>query len=247
MQGHIRIALGLGTALLATGALWGCSKGGGGGAAQSFNEAPAATAYTITPGQYETTVKMTNATVEGFPPEMQQRLQQMQNNPQTQRGCIPIGFSLKSASLRNLRFTLPNNMGGCNIGEVSQEGGTMRGNLSCDIRNLPQGNPNAPRAVSMSANWNGTYSPDSTSTFTMHAEANEPGGTHRGNVDIEISTRRVGDCPAGANPFGPTPPRPTMPPPTMEDMNTMTSNSMGEMNNASDDAMNDANMSTGRK
>lgn len=206
MNGRVKIALGLGTALVAAGALTSCSKGGG--AAAAFNEAPSSTAYVLTPGEYETTVRLTNGTVTGFPPEVQQNLDRAKQNPQTQRGCVPVGFSLDSASLKNLRITLPNDMGGCNIGETTLEGGSYRAALSCDIRNLPQGRGDSPRALTIAANMNGTYSGD-TSSGTGHAEVTEPGGSRSGTVDIEISTRRVGDCQA-PRPYTPStyPPAP---------------------------------------
>jgi hypothetical protein len=199
---HLLCAVALGAVALSS-----CNGGSGNTAATA---APAAGAYSQQPGNYETTIRITEASLQGFPPEMQQQIDQARQQPMTQTQCIPFGFSMDSMSLRNLRFTLPQNIGGCNVAEVKLEGGSMSGSLSCEIRNLPQGRPDAPRAINASMTYSGTYSAD-TYNMTIQGEATEPGNdSRRGNVKVEIASRRVGDCPAGGSVMAP--PRPTYAP-----------------------------------
>ncbi|MBN8807364.1 MAG: DUF3617 family protein [Sphingomonas sp.] len=199
MQTDRNIALRLGAVLLVTTALLSCSKSGG--PARSFNEQPAATDFSITPGEYETTFRVTQASLQGFPKEMQDDLARTKAKPYTQRGCMPIGISLESASIKNLRYAIPK-FGGCNIGDISQDGSSLHGALNCEIANLPQGRPDSPRALSINADWSGGYSANAWTT-KFHADFKEPGGSRRGSADVEMTVRRVGDCPAGTNPFEP--------------------------------------------
>jgi len=203
----IRVEL-MTAAALGAFALTSCSGGGSGNT--SATAAPAAGAYSMTPGNYETTIRITELSLQGVPAEMQQNLERMRQQPITQTQCLPIGISMDSMNLRNLRFTFPNDMGGCNIAEMRTEGGTMSGSMSCEVRNLPQGAPDAPRAMNGSLTFNGTYSPN-TYNATMEGQATEPGNdSRRGNIKVEMSSRRTGDCPAQPA-FSPT----TTPPPTM--------------------------------
>jgi hypothetical protein len=226
MTRQSKLALGLGTAVIAGLALVSCNKAGGGGEAQAFNEAPSSTAYSITPGQYETTIRITNATAQGFPPEMQRNIEQAKQHPQVQRSCIPIGFSLDSFSMKNLRIAFPNNMGGCNLGDLTQEGGNIHGALSCEVHNLPQNRPDSPRNLAISGTMTGTYSAN-TWNGTAHGEVSEPGGNRSGTIDVEIGSRRVGDCPATPPPmtYAPPPGMNTMAPSPYGGSGNMTTNS----------------------
>jgi len=205
MERERKIALRLGVALLATTALLSCSKSGGSGG--SFNDAPGSGDFVLTPGEYETTFKITKGSAEGLPKEMQDELARAQANPQTQRSCIPIGFSLQSASIKNLRYSFQN-YGGCVISDISQGGGSLHGALNCEIKNLPKNKPDAPAALSINADWTGSYSAN-TWNAKGHGEFSEPGGSRKGSADVEISVRRVGECPSNSSPFGPA-----MPPPS---------------------------------
>lgn len=216
----------LGAVALSAFALTSCGGGGG----NTSPGAPAAEgAYSQEAGQYETTIRITEVSLEGFPEDMKRGIDQAKANPITQSQCMPVSISMDSMSMRNLRVTLPENMGSCNVADLSTSGGTMTGSLSCEIRNLPQGDPSAPRAINASLNFTGTYQPN-TWNATMTGEATEPGNeARRGSIKVEMSSRRTGDCVQPSYsppPSSYSPPPAYMPPPaTTNTMDMPMSNS----------------------
>jgi hypothetical protein len=209
----------LGAAALGASVLASCGTGSGGGSGDaSATGAAASGAYKQTPGQYETRIEVTNASLEGFPAEAQQQLNQLRQQPMVQTQCVPIGFSLDSMDLRNMRFSFPNNMGGCNLAELSQTGGNAKMVLNCEIRNLPQRDASMPQAVNIAANFEGTYS-ENTWNMTGRGDLTVPNDNARkGNIEVRMSSRRLGDCPAQPA-YTPPPPTP-MPMPSAPDMNS---------------------------
>jgi hypothetical protein len=202
----------LGAVLVGAAALASCNSGGGGETAAMG--AAASGAYKQSPGQYETKIEITNASLEGFPEEARQQLDQMRQQPIVQSQCMPLGFSLDSMDLRNMRFTFPENMGGCNLAELSQNGGNAKMVLNCEIRNLPQRDPSMPQAVNVSANFEGTYRENEWS-MTGRGDLTVPNDNARkGNIEVRMSSRRTGECQAAPS-YSPPPPTPMAPAPDM--------------------------------
>jgi hypothetical protein len=202
------------TAVLGAAALASCGGGGSSGDAAASGAA-ASGAYKQSPGQYETRIEITNASLEGFPEEARRELDRVRQQPIVQSQCMPLGFSLDSMDLRNMRFTFPDNMGACNLAELSQNGGNAKMVLNCEIRNLPQRDPSMPQAVNVSANFEGTYR-ENEWNMTGRGDLTVPNDNARkGNIEVRMSSRRTGECQATPSY---SPPPPTMTP--APDMNS---------------------------
>jgi hypothetical protein len=184
----------LGAALAAVVALGGCGKGGGANVAME-------------PGEWETTVQVTNVSLENLPPEMRNQMGSMPTNqPQTTRGCMIATADV--VRIENLRFTIPEpsmHGAGCTLAELVMEGGQLRGRLSCNGLPGPPSGGTA-QTMNLSGELNGTYTPNSAQA-TAHGEVHF--GDRSGSGDMRITSRRIGACP---------PPQVYTPPP-METMN----------------------------
>lgn len=193
-----------GAALAAILALGACNKSGPGVAMEQ--------------GEWETTVQITNASLDNLPPEIRQQMGQVPlNQPQTTRGCMAVTADV--VRIQNLRFTVPEPSArgaGCEVAELSMEGGRLTGRMSCT--GIPFGpmSMGGGQTMNVSGEMNGTYTPNS-------AEATGRGelriGDRSGSVEVRFTSRRLGACPA-PRPYTPPPPPPPMMLPE-SDMNAM--------------------------
>ncbi len=188
-----------GAALAALLALGACGRSGGGA-----NVA-------MEPGEWETTVQLTNVDVSNLPPEMRGDLARMPaNRTETTRGCWVMSADVVRIENLRLNVPTPGTAGAqCNFPEMLMEGGTLRGRMSCS--GLP-GPRMAGRydTMSLSGELDGSYTASSVQA-TAHAEIRF--GAQSGSGRVRITSRRLGACP---------PPRPYTPPvmsPDSMDMN----------------------------
>jgi len=174
-----------------------CNNNGGSGSntAANFSDAVPTNAFSLQPGQYETTVRVSNVSLQGFTPQQQSMATQVQNQPQVHSTCIPVGISAEMIRYQNVRFTIPAQAGsgGCNLGDITLEGGNLHGAMNCQISNLRAAG--APSAVTINAHFSGTYQAN-TMNMTGHGDFNLAGQNKSGGGDISISMRRTGDCTA---------------------------------------------------
>ena len=200
MMKHVQLPFGAAlTAMLALGA---CGQSGGGGNGS---------AGAMRPGEWETTVQLTDVDLGNLPPELRGDLTRMPvNRTETTRGCWPMSADV--VRIENLRLAIPGMAGRgarCQFPELLMEGGTLRGRMSCS--GLPgPGTADGTRTMTVAGELDGTYGPNNVQA-TASGEIRF--GTQSGSARVRITSRRLGDCPP------PRPYVPSMPPPDMRDMN----------------------------
>jgi len=179
-----------GAALVAIAMLGSC--GGGGGAVVAMEQ-----------GEWEWTIRVTNARFDNMPPEMRGEMGRLRNNEtHTERSCVSATADV--VRIQNLRFTTPTPgrpAAGCRIAELSMESGRIRGEMSCD--GVPAGPFGGAQTMSMSGEMTGTYTARS---LDMTARGEVRFGANNGSAEMRIGGRRIGACP---------PPPQIMPPPAM--------------------------------
>lgn len=189
------VSFGAALAVIAT--LGACNKGGANVAME--------------PGEWETTVQVTNVSMDNLPPEMRNEMGSMPiNQPQTTRGCMVATADV--IRIENLRFTIPDPSmrgAGCTLAELVMEGGQLRGRLSCN--GLPGPPSGGAQTMNLSGEMNGTYTSNSAQA-TAHGEVHF--GDRSGSGNMRITSRRIGACP---------PPQPFTRSP-IEEMNVQTMN-----------------------
>ena len=174
-----------------------CGGGGGGGGA-------------IEPGEWETTAELTKVDVSNLPEEMRRNMRMPADRTTTTRGCWVM--TADRVRIENLRFTVPEPVGrgaGCTLPELVLEGGTLRGRMSCTGFPAPPTAGGA-RTMSVSGELDGSYTPNSVQA-TTRGEIRL--GDRSGNVEIRITSRRLGACP---------PPRPYVQPVIPRELDNIT-------------------------
>lgn len=154
------------------------SGGGGGGA--------------IEPGEWETTAELTKLDVSNLPEEMRRNMRMPASRTSTTRGCWVM--TADRVRIENLRFTVPEPIGrgaGCTLPELVLEGGTLRGRMSCTGFPAPPTAGGA-QTMSVSGELDGSYTPNSVQA-TTRGEMRL--GDRSGNVEVRITSRRLGACP----------------------------------------------------
>lgn len=160
-----------------------CSGGGadadGDGEISSEEAAAEAGNVTMQPGEWETTVQLTEFDVEDMPPEARATMQEQMGQPQTSSSCItPEQASNPQGSM----FAADENED-CTYNEFDMSGGALLIDATCQ----PEG-----MEGSMTMHMEGRYTPTSYSlTMNMTTEAG-PGGPMRMAGTVEGS--RTGVC-----------------------------------------------------
>jgi hypothetical protein len=173
------------------------------GACSRHDESAGGSGGGIEPGEWETTAELTRVDADNLPEDIRRTIRLPASRTTTSRGCWTVTAEL--VRVRNLRFTIPDPYlrgAGCNFAELTIEGGTLRGRMSCTGFPAPPG-PSGGRTMAISGALDGSYS-QTTLRATMHGEVRF--GTNSGSADIRFSSRRIGECP-------PAPPRPAYVPP----------------------------------
>jgi hypothetical protein len=204
-----------GAALVAI-ALLGACKGG--------------TKVAMEPGEWETTVTITSASLDNLPPEMRAQMGSTPlNQPQTTRGCMAA--TADAIRVENLRFTVPDpgmHGAGCQMIDFTMEGGQLSGRLNCT--GIPAGPMmTSGQTMTVSGELNGTYSAN-TAQAEMHGELRV--GDRSGSAALRFTSRRVGACPA-PRPY--TPPIPI--PSEVPEMDNVTMDNMTMDTNMAGNAM----------
>src|SRR5205085_8268744 len=153
----------------------------------------------VEPGEWETTAALTRVDVDNLPEDIRRTMRLPASRTTTSRGCWSVTAEL--VRVRNLRITVPDPVmrgAGCNFAELTMEGGTLRGRMSCTGFPAPPGPGTSGRTMAVSGALDGSYS-QTTLRATMHGEVRF--GANSGSADVRFSSRRIGECP-------PAPPRP---------------------------------------
>jgi hypothetical protein len=203
----MRVSIAAGAALLvaACGSQGGNNTGAageGGGGGQG--------ARTLQPGEWEMTSQMASVEIPGAPPEVQAQMRAQQGRTQTDRTCITPDQA--SNPLRQLRETMTGPDGpNCQTSEDTFAGGIIRIRTTCRRPGNAQGS--AQLAVE------GTFTATTlTATVSINAQgANVAGpGTTAMRVSTSLRGRRIGDCPANAQPRNAPPGTPAAPAPLVQ-------------------------------
>jgi hypothetical protein len=181
---------------MAIAALAACNRGGGD---ESADGEKAAGAFSVEQGEWETTLEITDVSLEGFPERMRDRVREMEREDQTQTACVPVDFSVDSLQLKNMRFSM-RRQGSCNIAEISAQNGALRARLNCT---------GLPDDMSISSEVDGEYDEESYS-MNFRAEVDIEGQDRRGTIEGKVRGRRIGDCEGGMERRSSSPPPPPM-------------------------------------
>ncbi len=141
----------------------------------------------LQPGQWETTMQFSNIEVPGAPEAQVAQMRTMMGRPQTRSECItpqqaanPMGNMMNPGG------------GSCNFTQNTFSGGTINLQGAC---NPPGGQGTA--QITMT----GTYTP-TTITAQVSSEVRpavaSPGAPESVRMSGNLTSRRTGDCPAGA-------------------------------------------------
>jgi hypothetical protein len=159
----------------------------------------------IEPGEWETTAELVRVDVSNLPEEMRRTIQVPASRTTTTRGCWTTTAEL--VRVRNLRFTIPGPYmpgAGCNFPELTLDGGTLRGRMSCTGFPAPVAIA-AGQTTTVSGELDGSYTPNRLQA-TMRGEVRF--GANSGSAEVRFTGRRLGQCP-------PAPPRPAYVPPVV--------------------------------
>lgn len=141
----------------------------------------AASDFHLQPGEWETTAKMSDISVEGMPPAMAEAMKSQaarggMGQPHVSRSCLTKAEADKP---RGSFFGKPDAQ--CTYKDFTMSGGKITGTMTCKGKDGDE-------TVAM----NGTYQADS---YDMDLAIVGHGGGHTVNVHMATSSRRVGDCP----------------------------------------------------
>ena len=135
---------------------------------------------TIQPGQWETTTRFTSVDVPGMPPQAAEMMRSQLANQPAQTRCVTPAEAAHPAG-----GMMGQNPQGCQFSDNTFSGGVIRVRGTCPA-------PGGQGQIAMS--WEGSYT---STTMQGNITSEVTGGPQRVRMSGTISSRRVGDCPAG--------------------------------------------------
>ena len=139
------------------------------------------------PGQWETTMSVVNVEAPGMPPEALDQMRQMMGNGQATQRCVT------AEELKQVESFIGQNNANCRFDHYRVSGGKIDGKAKCT-----QG------AVNQLMTMNGTFNADS-SDMTIRSETSGGPPGQNMKVTMNIKSKRLGDCPPGAQAAPETP------------------------------------------
>lgn len=134
------------------------------------------------PGEWEMKMELVDVKAEGLPPGALDMMKQ-QMAGQTQKRCLSQA-DVDNMSAEKLSGDTST---GCTASNTQFGGGTVRADLNCT------GQGGGPTGT---VNMNGSYTADSL-TISTKSDITMPGMPGKMNMEMNITGRRLGDCPAG--------------------------------------------------
>jgi len=160
-------------------ALGACGKSDGGGESGAGNQgaAPAAmSSVRLTPGRWETTMKIVKMEIPGMPPQAQEAMKSQMGRLTSVTRCL----TKEQADKSERDFFKPRDSGDCKFTSFSMGAGTIAGEMACNSERGTQ-------TMKMA----GTYGAEA---YAMKVSSESDMAGRKMSMDMEMASKRVGDC-----------------------------------------------------
>ena len=181
-----RTTIGVAALALALSACSGGDKAGDSGKTLSPEDAAAKVAdvqIKLQPGEYESTMKVLEFTMDGVPAAQLAQMKGAMAGPmeKPQRYC----FTPEQAAAGPKQLVSQMQKGDCKMSDFKSSANSVSGTMTCTFQGRG----------SSTTHFGGTYHSDG-STMTMESDQQIPGMAGKGmHMKMQVATRRVGECP----------------------------------------------------